>query len=126
MTPAELIALLEKITYKDWELRSNVHRGAVYPRPVSPPWIQWRFWATDNADSGAIEESLQSCRKWMLSWHMTESEVVRTAYKAALAAEEHECSENFLFNGAMLFNPHMHLGHLEVAIANGLIGDDLR
>jgi len=113
----DIDAVLDQVTYKDWELR----RG----RTDGVRWIQWRFWAVDNTGQSPTPE-LQSCRKWMLSQFMTKSEVVRTCYLAAQQAELHECAENFKLNGAMLFNPHADLFHLEVAINNGLIGDDYR
>lgn len=125
LAPTQLIEILRDIRYKDWELRSNVHPNALIDpaRPLPSPWIQWRFMAPDNI-TGTPE--LQSCRKWLLSWHMTPSEVVRTAYMAAQQAEAHECAENFLYNGAMLYNPHTDLRELAYCLNTGVIGDDLR
>lgn len=48
-------------------------------------------------------------RKWQLSRHMTETEIVRTAYKAILAAEEHEAAERFKYCGYAIYSPHMHI-----------------
>lgn len=38
---------------------------------------------------------------------MTESELVLTAFKAALTAEEHECRERFQYRGRRVLNPHV-------------------
>ena len=46
-------------------------------------------------------------RKWALSEHMTPSEIVRTAFMAALAYEEHELRESFTYKGVAIFGPHL-------------------
>jgi hypothetical protein len=51
-------------------------------------------------------------RKWMLSLHMTDGEVVQTAMAAVLAWHEHEARESFKFRGKAIFNPHLSLDAL--------------
>lgn len=46
-------------------------------------------------------------RKWYLSEHMTDDEVVKTAYVAFEAAVKHEILEGFKVDGKILFNPHV-------------------
>lgn len=46
-------------------------------------------------------------RKWYLSEHMTDDEVVKTAYAAFEATVKHEILEGFQINGIPLFNPHV-------------------
>ncbi len=46
-------------------------------------------------------------RKWYLSEHMTEDEVVKTAWCALEAAVKHETMEGFKVDGIILFNPHI-------------------
>lgn len=59
-------------------------------------------------------------RKWYLSDHMTEDEIIKTAYAGFKAAVEHEIMEGFKVNGICLFNPHvdykelLKISHLEV------------
>lgn len=48
----------------------------------------------------------QNGRKWYVSPHATESEVVQTALKAVLTAAEHELREAFTYHGAALYSPH--------------------
>lgn len=51
----------------------------------------------------------QRCRKWQLSRFMTPTELVRTAYKAALTAEEHEVGEYFKYKNELIFCPHINV-----------------
>jgi hypothetical protein len=45
-------------------------------------------------------------RRWPLSYHMTEGEVVQTAWLAIKQAVEHELREVFLYEGLSIFDPH--------------------
>lgn len=45
-------------------------------------------------------------RKWHIAKTATESDVVRTAFKAAVTWQEHEAREAFTFRGAPVFGPH--------------------
>jgi hypothetical protein len=62
-------------------------------------------------------------RKWYLSKHMTDDEIVKTAYTAFKSCVEHEIMENFKVDGIILFNPHvsfeelLNVSHKEVARA---------
>lgn len=46
-------------------------------------------------------------RKWYLSEHMTDDEIIKTAYLAFEIAVKHEILEGFKVNGKSLFNPHV-------------------
>ena len=46
-------------------------------------------------------------RKWYISSHMTEDEVIKTAYAAYQSAIIHEIMETFLVDNKILFNPHV-------------------
>lgn len=46
-------------------------------------------------------------RKWRLSIHMTNGEVVQTAFKALMTALEHEAREQFTYKGQMVMGPHL-------------------
>lgn len=52
------------------------------------------------------DEKAWSGRKWYLSDHMTDDEIVKTAYAAFKATVEHEVMEGFAIDGQRLFNPH--------------------
>lgn len=45
-------------------------------------------------------------RKWMLSYHMTKSELVQTCFLAAETALKHELRERFKWEGQAIFRPH--------------------
>lgn len=82
--------VLAKITYKNWEFRTD----------ENCTWLQVRFVA-DGENWGG--------RKWPLSTHMTRSEIVQTALKAVLTAEEHEAREQFRYRGEAIFGPHINV-----------------
>lgn len=51
-------------------------------------------------------------RKWYLSKHMTDDEVIKTTYCAFKAAVEHEIMEGFKLDNIILFNPHVNFEEL--------------
>lgn len=93
--------LISDISYKDWTFKvGNMDKG----------WfVQCRFMAPD-ADTGCDE--VQAGRKWYISPHMTDSEIVQTVFSAVKMAETHELHENFRYKGVQPFNPHLDLNHL--------------
>ncbi|WP_119303586.1 hypothetical protein [Dongia deserti] len=64
-------------------------------------------------------------RKWLLSYHMTETEIVCTAFKALAAALDHELREHFTYKGARVFDPHRSIALL-VEIAGRADALDVR
>ncbi len=66
-------------------------------------YLQVQFNGTDALTGRAAR---QHGRKWYLSPHMTRSEIVQTALKAVLTAEEHEIRERFKYRGRRIFGPH--------------------
>jgi len=75
-------------------------------------FLQWTYNSSCAVDG---EQAEWHCRKWYLSPYMLESEVVKTAFAAALAGEEHETREKFVYKDVAPFNPHI---SLEVMIEN--------
>lgn len=106
---------LADVRYKDWELRVKMDG--------TRPYLQVGFWEHDTT-SPCGEKTYQSCRKWFLSPHMTKSEVVQTAFKAILSAEEHEVREKFTYKGKNIFGPHFHVDALAGLCEHGIA--DLR
>lgn len=96
MDMGELQAVMGELEYKDWVF----HIGEDGDRC----FLQVRFTALDVE---TMEVSWQSGRKWWISPHMTKSEVVQTALKAVLTAEEHEAREQFRYGGQRIFGPHI-------------------
>lgn len=89
MTTHEMLDVLRHVQYKDWLIGLATRDGKVY--------LQVHFHADGEVQAG---------RKWFLSEHMTKSELVQTALKAVLAAEEHEAREKFLYRTRAIFGPH--------------------
>lgn len=51
-------------------------------------------------------------RKWLLSPHMTETEIVLTAFKAVLTAYEHEARELFKVDGFAVLDSHYSINEM--------------
>jgi hypothetical protein len=97
--------ILARVRYKDWTFHVEERGDHLV--------LQARFPEADLV-TGEVEQ--QHGRKWILSKHMTKSEVVTTAFKAVLTAEEHEVRERFRYRGRMVFGPHFDVDALhEVA-----------
>lgn len=113
-----VLNILTSIKYKDgWDF------GIVPKGDDIAMFVQ--FWAPcSERDKGAPE--LQRGRKWLISEHMTDSEIVQTAFLAIKVAEEHEMRENFKFEGQCIFGPHFDLHNLAVAIKEEAITEDRR
>lgn len=93
--------ILERVKYKDWTFHVEERGDNIY--------MQVRF---PDADLMTGEIETQHGRKWILSKHMTKSEVVATAFKAVMTAEEHEIREKFRYRGRMIYGPHFHVDAL--------------
>lgn len=65
-------------------------------------------------------------RKWLLSPYMVRSEIIRTAYKAVIAAEEHEIQEKFKYRDCTVMGPHMHMDELVDLIQAKKLHDETR
>jgi hypothetical protein len=92
----EITEIVDQISYKDWAFVVVEYMSCIY--------LQVQFDAPDNDAPTNLER--QYGRKWMLSPHMTRSEIVQTALKAVLTAEEHETRERFFYKGCTPFAPH--------------------
>lgn len=61
-------------------------------------------------------------RKWRLSVHMTDGEIVQTAFLAIMTALEHEARESFTFQGVCVMEPHRDIHAVVKAMKDGTIG----
>lgn len=94
LTFTQMQTILNDISYKGWRFRAIRAIGCTY--------LQVYFEAPDT-ETGEI--LTQRGRKWLLSFHMTPSELVTTALKAVLTAEEHETREAFRWRDRAIFSP---------------------
>lgn len=88
MTTEEVARLLKDLKYRDWSFLLDESTG-----------LHLKVWFVADGCP-------QVGRKWKLSRHMTKSEIVQTALKAVLVAEEHEAREKFLYRERPIFGPH--------------------
>ena len=111
-TKETLQKYIDELDYKDWDFHLRYSNGVPY------------FMAPDNMNPDA-EPYIQSCRKWMLSFHMTADEILTTALKAVLGAEEHEARELFKWKGEPIYRPHVDPDALyEISKANRVLKRD--
>lgn len=104
LTPEQMQEICDRITFPKMRIFVGTKIGL---------YLQVRFRA-DCVLTGEDEE--QHGRKWLLSTYMTPGEVVQTAFKAILTAQEHEAREQFRYMGVSVFNPHFDINRL-VALA---------
>ena len=107
MTQTEMDEILETIEYKDWTFITIKRDHVIY--------LRCSWWGECNT-SGMMTR--QKSRKWQLSPHMTKSELVQTALKAVLTAEEHEAREKFKYKGKAVFGPHIDIEQLYLVCDN--------
>lgn len=93
MTLNEIRSVVAEIAYRDWTFCV----GTIGTTPDDVVYIKVRFKADGQEWAG---------RKWIISSHATESEILQTALLAVLQAEEHEAREHFLFSGKPIYGPH--------------------
>lgn len=111
---ARLLDIVERLAYKaGWTIRLR--------RDEQRPYLQ-----VDYDGTGAYGTEPWTGRKWMLSYHMTTTEIVNTALKAVLAAEEHETRELLTYQGVAVFNPHQSVDQLVLLAKQGALENDVR
>lgn len=107
--------IVNSVEYKDWEFE-------FFP---AKSYIQIQFYAPDN-NKGWGGSVLQRGRKWLISEHMTNSEIIQTCFLAIKVAEEHEMRENFRYAGQCIFGPRFDLDAVAEAVEGGTIPEDVR
>ncbi len=113
-TKNSIIEILKNVKYKDWTPVIGQDQDRLYFR-----WM----WKAPDATCRQPHKVLGG-RKWFLSPYMTKSEVINTAFMAALAAEEHECREFFKYNGQPIYGPHWDVDKLAGLMATGIATDE--
>lgn len=89
--------VLSRIKFGDWTFEVNVQSGMRFELKV----------VVDGARCNITGEPMSwKGRAWPLSVHMTDGEIVQTAFKAVMTAMEHEIREQFTYRDAAVFDPH--------------------
>lgn len=73
-------------------------------------WFQIR--CPDGADTMTGEPMDWKGRKWLLSLHMTDTEIVQTVWAAVRRALLHEAAELFRYRGQPIFDRHINVNML--------------
>lgn len=81
---------LDHVRYKDWGFEVMAVDNRLF--------LRVKFVSEGDSWNG---------RQWFISQHSTKSEIIQTALKAVLTAEEHETREKFLYKGRAIFGPHI-------------------
>jgi len=102
----DIAEIIGNVKYKDWHFYVG---GEIHM------YLQVQFVPPDTVP-GWGGDAVQKGRKWLLSSFMTKSEVVATAFKAAITAEEHEARESFRYKGKMVFGPHIDVDALAAIV----------
>lgn len=101
-TLEKIKSIVSHVKYKDWQF--------VVGKKGDGFLIQVQFMGEDTDGSGKLE--LQKCRKWFVSQHSCDSEVVRSCFLAIRQAEEHELCERFHYKGHQVYNPHLDMDRM--------------
>lgn len=103
-----ILEIFDKVRYEGhaWHVEPSGHGFLV----------QIRYNERD-VDTGELKE--QHGRKWYVSPHATESEIVQTMLLAAKQSAEHRVREHFLYLGRRIFSPHFKVGALVDMIDDG-------
>lgn len=113
MNISELHRIINLITYKPFA-------GFFISEDPDDMWIQhWQRIPSTAFDNPSDTNRFgpQKGRKWRISAHMTQSEVIQTCLMATIAFEEHEARENFRICGQAVYGPHLDVNAL-LEIAN--------
>lgn len=109
LTYKDMEDAVAQIEYKDWNLKIGMDGERLY--------LQVQYYERCNKTS---KVEVQSGRKWFLSQFMTKSELVQTAFKAVLTAEEHEVRERFRYRDQQIYGPHYNVDVLAEVCATGM------
>jgi hypothetical protein len=97
----EVRAILAKVRFRGLEFCVSETADGFFLRLHGP---------AGDADSG--QPASQLGRRWHLARDATQSEIVRTAFKAVLTWLEHEAREFFTYQEARVFGPHLDVDRL--------------
>lgn len=100
MTQEELQVILDQVTFQG-------EKFVILPKGDGF-LIQLQYMEADINIPGS-PPTLQKARKWYVSSHSTESEVVQTCLLACLTSMEHRTREHFLYRGHRLYSPHINV-----------------
>ena len=99
MTLEEMNAVVAAIEFPEYSFRVG-NKGTA----EQPAYFLQACYMEPDIITGELTE--QRTRKWLLSEHAVESELVQTALKLMLTSMEHRTREHFKYKGERVFSPH--------------------
>jgi hypothetical protein len=93
---AQIQEIIDEVTFDEWKFILHYELPPII-------WLQVEFIAPDLVTG---KPELQKGRKWLLSHHMTKSEIVATCFKAVMTVVEHEVRETFKYKTKAIYGPH--------------------
>lgn len=113
---AEFLLIVQRIEYPGFSFKIVQNKQEIFLQVVCLNGV--------NNETGEPES--WTGRKWRLSRHMTNSEVVQTAFKAILTALEHEARELFRYRGVPVLHGHFDMEQIATLMQNKLLLTDRR
>lgn len=110
--------VMAQVSYPGFEFRLGGNTAN-----ADAPWLQIICANAIDTDTG-LPTSWRG-RKWRLSYFMTDTEIVQTAWAAVERALMHEAREMFKFKGLAIYNRHLNV-HQLVALATDPASLDTR
>lgn len=112
LTQADMIVILDDINVPEFEFKLHLDHDyhlnhGQNVSDYSP--AEERFYLQGHYTEKDITTQVlepQATRKWLLSKHMTKSELVQTAFKCYLTSMEHQARESFRYRERLIFGPH--------------------
>lgn len=98
---ATTTAWLAEVEFQDYTFIVRASHGGVV--------LQARYVEPDTYTG---KPETQFTRKWLISPHMTKSEVISTAFKCCLTSMEHRAREAFRYSHRRIFGPHFDVDDL--------------
>jgi len=122
----DIAKIINNISYKDgWQIILKTNDKEDCYSEEGYPYIQIIFKGKD-AQTQKDQFGIQKGRKWFLSYHMTATEIVYTAFKAIQAAEDHEMREFFKYKEIRILNPHFSVDDIVEMVKSGKLNEDSR
>lgn len=95
LLPNRVMRLVRSVEFLNYRFHAKNGHGGVY--------LQGMYL---EADIYTHKQEVQYTRKWLISPHMTDTEIIMTAFKLCLTSMEHKTRESFTYKGARIFGPH--------------------
>lgn len=96
LTLDEMRAIVAQVNFRNFVFSVNHRAGVLF-------YLKATF---IEADIVTGKPEIQHTRKWLLSEHMTKSEIVQTCFKLVTTAIEHSTREGFTYDGLRVYGPH--------------------